>query len=206
MSSILKKDYYLIMKVTPLCTQDDIHKSYRSLAKQFHPDIATEKLLAEEKMRELTEAYDTLKDYNKRKEYDKNKLFMFREYKSGGKKKQVEKKEGFFASLFKKKEPKAKWKTDKPFRQKNPIEFSFSMGVTYSHSRTASSIDCAKSEFKKIVELDPRLGDAYYNLGLTHYLLGEFEDAMVAFKKAHTANPKDTEAKQMAEILYEKYT
>lgn len=207
MSSILRKDYYRILGLSPLCTMDEIHKNYRTLAKQYHPDICKEKILAEEKMREVAEAYDTLKDYNKRKEYDQNKLFQFREYRgSGPKKKGTEKKKGFFESLFEKKEPKSKWKIDKPFREKNPVEFSFTMGVTYSHSRTASSIDCAKSEFQKIIGIDSRHGDAYYNLGLCHYLLGEFEDAQLNFRKANAANPKDTDAKQMAELLFEKYT
>ncbi len=64
------KDYYNIMGVTPEASQDDIKRSYRKLARKYHPDVSKESN-AEEKFKEVGEAYEVLKDPEKRAAYDK---------------------------------------------------------------------------------------------------------------------------------------
>lgn len=63
------KDYYEILGVKKDASQDEIQKAYRKLARKFHPDVnkAPE---AETKFKELGEAYEVLKDEDKRKKYD----------------------------------------------------------------------------------------------------------------------------------------
>lgn len=61
------KDYYKILGVNKNANQDEIKKAYRKLSKQFHPDVNPE---GEDKFKEVVEAYDTLSDENKRKQYD----------------------------------------------------------------------------------------------------------------------------------------
>ena len=63
------KDYYQILGVSREASADDIRKAYRKLAKQYHPDVSKEKD-AEEKYKEINEAYEVLKDPDKRKKYD----------------------------------------------------------------------------------------------------------------------------------------
>jgi len=63
------KDYYKILGVDKTASQDDIKKSYKKLARKFHPDVSKEKD-AEEKFKELGEAYEVLKDAEKRASYD----------------------------------------------------------------------------------------------------------------------------------------
>ena len=63
------KDYYEIMGVARGATQDEIKRSYRKLARKYHPDVSKESD-AEERFKALGEAYEVLKDPEKRAAYD----------------------------------------------------------------------------------------------------------------------------------------
>jgi molecular chaperone DnaJ len=66
-----KRDYYEVLGVPKGATPDEIKKSYRKLAVQFHPDKNPGDHTAEEKFKELGEAYDVLGDDQKRAAYDR---------------------------------------------------------------------------------------------------------------------------------------
>ncbi len=63
------RDYYQVLGVARTATADDVKKSYRRLARKYHPDVSKEKD-AEQKFKEVQEAYEVLKDPEKRAAYD----------------------------------------------------------------------------------------------------------------------------------------
>lgn len=64
------RDYYEVLGVPRDASEDAIRKSFRKLARQYHPDVAKDKKQAEEKFKEVNEAYEVLSDPDKRRKYD----------------------------------------------------------------------------------------------------------------------------------------
>jgi molecular chaperone DnaJ len=63
-------DYYKILGVSKKASLADIKKAYRKLARTYHPDLNPGDKVSEKKFKEITEAYEVLKDPEKRKQYD----------------------------------------------------------------------------------------------------------------------------------------
>jgi molecular chaperone DnaJ len=71
MATTNKRDYYEVLGVQRSATSEEVKRSYRKLAVQFHPDKNPDDPQAEEKFKELGEAYDVLMDGDKRAAYDR---------------------------------------------------------------------------------------------------------------------------------------
>ena len=66
----MKKDYYEVLGIKKGASQNDIKKAYRKMAKKYHPDTNAGDAKAEEKFKEISEAYSVLNDPEKKKLYD----------------------------------------------------------------------------------------------------------------------------------------
>ena len=73
----VKRDYYEVLGVDRKADAAAIKKAYRGLAKRYHPDVNAGDAKTEEKLKEVNEAYEVLKDEEKRKLYDKYGMVAF---------------------------------------------------------------------------------------------------------------------------------
>jgi len=68
------KDYYKTLEVSENATEDEIKKSFKKLAKKYHPDINKGNKASEEKFKELSEAYEVLCNPSERRKYDAQRM------------------------------------------------------------------------------------------------------------------------------------
>src|SRR5438045_1133590 len=64
-----KRDYYEVLQIPRSASADDVRRAYRRLARQYHPDV-NGSAEAEERFKEINEAYEVLSDTNRRATYD----------------------------------------------------------------------------------------------------------------------------------------
>ena len=85
-----KRDYYEVLGINRSADEKEIKRAYRKLAKKYHPDMNPGDKQAEQKFKEITEAYNVLSDQEKKKLYDQYGFAAFEEgfdqggFKQGG--------------------------------------------------------------------------------------------------------------------------
>src|SRR3712207_9517374 len=71
----MARDYYEVLGVGRGSSPEEIKKAYRKLAREYHPDRNPDDTAAEKRFKEIQQAYDTLSDPERRKQYDAGGMF-----------------------------------------------------------------------------------------------------------------------------------
>ncbi|MGH9507858.1 MAG: DnaJ domain-containing protein, partial [Terriglobales bacterium] len=77
------KDYYAVLGVKRDAAADDIRKAYRRLARKLHPDVNPGNKTAEERFKDVQEAYDVLGDPKKREFFDRAGFYSDQAFQQG---------------------------------------------------------------------------------------------------------------------------
>jgi len=213
----MKRDFYKVLGIPPISSNEEIKNAYRTLSKKYHPDLNPDlRLYSDDKMKELVEAYTVLSNFEKRKEYDSQSQFQVRKVRRGSKKKADD------AASAKDKE-KDKYKSEpsllekllSPFLKKpsenaykpgahlNPKQADVHFTLGLSMADNAGFIDQAKNEFRMSLKFEPDNPDSYYNYALMCYKLGEFDEALMNFNKVLTLDKENAQARKMLNLLRE---
>jgi len=207
----MKRDYYKVLGIAPISSQEDIKNAYRTLSKKYHPDLNPDlRLYSDDKMKELVEAYTVLSNYDKRKEYDTQSQFQPRRVRRGSAKKKAEEET---AKAKYKSEPSLLEKLLSPFMNKptqykpgyhlNPKQADVHFTLGLSMSDNPGFIDQAKNEFRMSLKFEPDNPDSYYNYALMCYKLGEFEEALINFNKVLALDKENVQSRKMLNLLRE---
>ncbi len=199
MAKLPDKDYYKLLEVSPLASQSEIQQAFRKLARKYHPDTTqnpVEKKRLQEIYQKLVDAHQFLKDEEKRKEYDNNVIFRFRNLT----KSQLKTK----TNIEQKDEPW--WKKllsigKKEKKEGDPIkeaEQLFFLGMSMVGKPDEKMIRSAIPYFEKAYKLNPNLLEALFNTALAYYKIGDFEKAKQLLKEYLAKRPSD----QAADIFY----
>ncbi len=201
-----KRDFYMVLRVKPVASPDEIRKAYRELSKKYHPDLNPGmKAASDEKMKELVAAYNVLNNKEQRKAYDAQPQFQYRKFGKGRDKptkdtfkKQAPKKQGLLQKMlsFVRKKDGASAGVDP-----KQADVHFMLGLSMAESD--NFLEQAKAEFVKALEYDPKHLEATYNLALTSYRNGDFEGARFGLNDVLKLNSNDVHAKHLLKLLHD---
>ncbi|MCD4785726.1 MAG: DnaJ domain-containing protein [Candidatus Eremiobacteraeota bacterium] len=206
-----KNNYYQLLGVNPTDDRKVIKVAYKIKTKEYHPDLNPDnKVFAEKKMKQLTEAYDIVMDPAKRSEYDNQHCYRIRiplQLRRSGHLDHFSRdittpKPGIFdriKSFFRGKnchEEKVELPRD--------LADKFSMGVTYATKKDKSMLKMAQAEFQSVIKKLPDYKDAIYNIAIIQYRMGKFDEALDLFRKLHIQYPEDQDIIRMTTLLNDK--
>lgn len=143
-----QRDYYNILKISPEATIEEIKASFRSLARQYHPDLNPDDPEAAEYFKEISEAYDTLSDSLKRSRYDRDRNLS---------------------------NVRIQNKTSEPIKQVKNARYYYRRGMAQSNKKQYQN---AITEYSRAIALDDKFIDAYLQRSQMRHKLGDYQGVL----------------------------
>lgn len=211
-SSLEGKDHYEILGVKRGASKEEIKTSYFGLVKKFHPDVNPDfskdiREKAEEIFTRITEAYETLSDDKRRREYDSRdevekiksrvKLLYDAElaYKEG-------------EALLKQKRYQEAERKFKEAVNLNPEEATYvgalAWAVFLGEAYKDRVLGEVKGEIEKAIGMNPRIAENYYYLGCIYKHIDDMGKAEANFLKAVECKPEFIEAKRELRLIQQR--
>ncbi len=142
-----QRDYYLILKISPNATIEEIKASFRRLARQYHPDLNPDDPEAAECFKAISEAYDTLSDPLKRRRYDRDRSLTSNKYSSS-------------------------YSSPEPIQKPQDAQYYYRRGIAQGKAKQYQK---AIAEYTKAISLNPNFIDAYLKRAEMRYTLGDHQ-------------------------------
>ena len=208
------EDYYMILGVNKDSSKQEIRDSYYSLVKKYHPDILSRldddtREKADRVFSEISAAYQTLNDDDKRDEYDStNKLDELKSEAQELYQAELTYNEGS-ALLKQKKYEQAEEKFKKAI-EINPESFLYKGIISWArflnNKDDKDGVDKCVMELEKLISQDPGIAENYFYLGSIFKHNDDFRKAETNFSKAVEHDPDFTDAKRELRVIQNRKT
>ncbi len=207
-----KKDLYSLFGVSWTASQEDIKKAYFRLVKDFHPDAISdeeERANLEAEFLRLTEAYNTLRDPQKRKEYDKK--VGFDKAKTPEELAEIERRIEHAKYLFKRGLDELErgnyWSAIECFKvcinynDRNPYYLSY-YGYAIALSGNKRRLKEASEFCQKAINIDKFQPEFYHHLGEVYERAGLISKAIDAYEDGLKWDAENAHFKKRIQVLY----
>ncbi|MGK7894181.1 MAG: DnaJ domain-containing protein, partial [Xenococcus sp. (in: cyanobacteria)] len=145
-----QRDYYDILKISPEATIEEIKASFRSLARQYHPDLNPDDPEAAEYFKEISEAYDTLSDPLKRRRYDRDRKLTSNNFSIQN-------------------------KTSEPINKVKNAQYYYRQGMVQGNKKQYQN---AITEYSRAIALDDKFIDAYLQRSQMRHKMGDYQGVL----------------------------
>jgi len=185
------RDYYKILKVKRNASTEEIKEAYRRLAREYHPDLHPGNPTAEERFKEICQAYEVLSDAVQRSEYDQG----FEPMKSPQRKREKSPQDFYVRAVAKalNKDYQGAVEDYTQAIELNPQFVEAYLKRAATHYKLGDDRDTLK-DCTQALQINPNLALAYYYQGRARYRLGYTQAALEAYTQAIRIEPDQAQA------------
>ena len=195
------QDYYSILQLSPDATLKDIKTAFRSLARQYHPDLNQNKTETTEKFQQISQAYEVLSDEEQRRLYDMSRNTGSDNHNQNSSQKTAVKNQPqssfnrratkFYNQGLNKSQNKQYQRAIANFTKAIKIEPQFINAylkrceMYYKLGNHPGILD----DCERIIQINPSIVEAFYYQGIAHYSLGSFQEAINSYSEVIRHKP-----------------
>lgn len=201
----ISRDYYSILGVDRLCSENDIKQAYRKLAMQHHPDRnpgQSKDGLTNNAFQEINEAYHTLINKDKRAAYNK----LLAEKASGSQANTVQDNQADMAyrhgvEAYKANQFKRAVEYFRAAAKLNPKKAIYFDRLGIAIIKAGGPLEEAKMQCDKAIQMEMYNAEHYLSLGIIYQLAGMTDKAKQQFREALKWDPNNSQAKQRLALV-----